>query len=319
MKRVFCLTVALCVVLTGCAGNATPTATSSTTDTTAVSTTDTTTEAAATTTTFATVGGSLSVVTTQPNNPDGFALTDDQVTALDALIASYDGAVAVGYYDITSGYQYTYNGEQSFVAASVMKAPFCRYVLGMAEQNGLDLSSIEMTYTEDMLLSGTGSIKNAEFGTVYTHEELVSLAIRKSDNIAFKMLRMAYSVDGFKQYARSIGITDIAGIKNVSSSNITAVNAITYMKDIYSYITGDTLHGKTLETHMRNTTYPLIRSKYPVVRKHGWMTGAYHDMAIIKAPRPYILVILSDHSKGSNEDKEMFRAISAAVEAVSGN
>ncbi len=318
MKRVLCLTAALCVLLTGCIGDATPPITSSTTDTTTVSTTTTTTEAT-TTTASGTIGGGLSVVTTQPNNPDGFALTDEQIASLDALIASYEGAVAVGYYDITSGYQYTYNGEQSFVAASVMKAPFCRYVLGMAEQNGLDLSSCEMTYTEDMLLSGTGSIKDAEFGTVYTHEELVKLAIRKSDNIAFKMLRMAYSIEGFKQYAQSIGITDIAGIKNVSSSNITAVNAITYMKDIYSYITGDTLHGKTLETHMLNTTYPLIRSKYPVVRKHGWMKGAYHDMAIIKAPRPYILVILSDHSKGSDEDKEMFRTISEAVEAVSGN
>jgi len=319
MKRVLCLMAALCLLLTGCVGNTTPPTTSSTTDTTAFITTTTTTEATTTTTTITTVSGSLSVVTTQPNNPDGFALTDEQVATLDALIASYEGEVAVGYYDITSGYQYTYKGDTTFAAASLMKAPFCRYVLGMAEQNDIDLSSSEMTYTEDMLLSGTGSIKNAEFGTVYTHEELIKLCIRKSDNIAFKMLRQVYPPESFKQYARSIGITDIYGIKNVSSSNITAVNAITYMKDIYSYITSDTLYGQTLETHMRNTVYPMIRSKYPVVRKHGWMKGAYHDMAIIKAPRPYILVILSDHSEGADEDKAMFRTISEAVEAVSGN
>ncbi len=318
MKRVLCLTAALCLLMTGCADNTTTT-TTSTTDTTAVSTTTTTTtEATTTTTTISTVGGSLSVVTTQPNNPDGFALTSEQVATLDALISSYDGSVAVGYYDITSGYQYTYNGDQSFTAASLMKAPFCRYVLGMIEQNELDLLS-EMTYTEDMFTTGTGSIKDSEFGTVYTQEELIKLCIRKSDNIAFKMLRQAYPADGFKQYARSIGITDIYGIKNVSSSNITAANAITYMKDIYSYITSDSLYGKTLETHMRNTTYFIIRSKYPVVHKHGWMSGAYHDMAIIKAPRPYIIVILSDHSKGSTEDRDMFNAIAQAVEAVSGN
>lgn len=316
MKQIVCLAV-VCLLLTGCVGNTT-TATSTTTDTTTTSTT-TTTEVTTTTTTITTVGGSLSVVTTQPNNPDGFALTDEQITTLDALIASYDGEVAVGYYDITSGYQYTYKGDTTFVAASVMKAPFCRYVLGMAEQNGIDLSTSEMTYTEEMFTTGTGTIKNSEFGTVYTHEELIKLCIRKSDNIAFKMLRQAYPPEGFKQYARAIGITDIYGIKNVSSSNITAVNAITYMKDIYSYTTNDTLYGKTLETHMRNTVYPMIRSKYPVVRKHGWMNGAYHDMAIIKAPRPYILVILTDHDDGTDEDKAMFRTISEAVEAVSGN
>lgn len=318
MKRVLFLTAALCVLLTGCIGDEAPPATSSTTNTTTAPTTTTTTIAPTTTTTVTTVGGTLSVITTQPNNPDGFALTDEQIASLDTLIASYEGALAVGYYDITSGYQYAYNGELSFPAASVIKAPFCRYVLGMVEQNQLDLSS-ELTYTEEMLVGGTGSIKDAEFGTVYTQEELIKLCIRKSDNVAFKMLRQVYPVDGFKQYARSIGITDIYGIKNISSSNINAVNAIAYMKDIYSYITEDNQYGKTLELHMRSTVNPMIRSKYPVVRKYGWMEGAYHDMAIIKAPRPYILVILSDHDEGSDEDEEMFRAISTAVEAVSGN
>ncbi len=320
MKQVWFLTAVLCVLLTGCVGEVAPPVTSSATDTTTTSatTTATTAQPTTTTTTVTTVDGTLDVVTTRPNNSDGFALTDEQVATLDALIASYEGLLAVGYYDITSGYQYTYNGELTFDAASLIKAPFCRYVLGMAEQHELDLST-ELTYTEDMHVGGTGIIKNAEFGTVYTQEDLIKLCIRKSDNIAFKMLRQVYPATGFKQYARAIGITDIYGIKNISNSNITAVNAITYMKDIYSYITGDTPYGKALETHMRSTVNPMIRSKYPVVRKYGWMEGAYHDMAIIKAPRPYILVILSDHDEGSDEDEKMFRVISEAVEAVSGN
>lgn len=320
MKRLLFWAAALCLLLTGCGDNTAVSPPSDTTTTISTTTTaaTTTTEATTTTTAITAVSGSLSVVTTQPNAPDGFALTDEQVASLDTLIASYEGTVAVGYYDITSGYRYTFNGEHSFPAASVIKAPFCRYVLGMAEQNGLDLSA-EMTYTEDMYVGGTGTIKDAEFGTVYTQEELIKLAIRKSDNIAFKMLRQVYPATGFKQYAKAIGITDITGIKNISSSNINAVNAITYMQDIYSYITGDNQYGKTLETHMRSTVNPMIRSKYPVVRKYGWMEGAYHDMAIIKAPRPYILVILSDHDEGSDEDEEMFRVISEAVESVSGN
>ena len=318
MKRLILLTAVLGLLLVGCGNNtvATPTQTDTTVSTaTATTTTEIPTT---TTTTITTVGGTLGVATTKPNNPDGFALSSDQVTSLDTLISSYEGMVAVGYYDITSGYQYTYNGTHSFPAASVIKAPFCRYVLGMAEQNGLDLSTT-LTYTEDMYVGGTGSIKNDEFGSTYTQAELIKLAIRKSDNIAFKMLRQVYPTTGFKQYAKSIGITDIAGIKNVNSSNINAVNAITYMKDIYSYITGDNQYGKTLETHMRSTINPMIRSKYTVVRKYGWMDGAYHDMAIIKAPRPYILVILSDHSEGTKDDLEMFRVISEAVESVSGN
>ena len=320
MKYLLFLATTLCLLFTGCIGRTTssPPSHTTTSNTTNTTTTTTITEVTTTATTIPTVSGTLGVVTTQPNNPDSFALTDEQTTSLDELIAAYEGTLAVGYYDITSGYQYTYNGEHSFPAASVIKAPFCRYILGMAEQNELDLSA-ELTYTEDMYVKGTGIIKDAEFGTVYTQTELIQLCIRKSDNIAFKMLRQVYPATAFKQYAKSIGITDISGIKNISGSNINAVNAITYMKDIYSYITGDNQYGKTLETHMRSTINPMIRSKYPVVRKYGWMEGAYHDMAIIKAPRPYILVILSDHDEGSDEDEEMFRVISETVETLSGN
>lgn len=317
MKRfLFLVAPILCILLSSCVGKAPPPLSQNSTHISPPATSDTV--PPTTTTTLTTVGGTLNVTTTQPVAPDGFSLTTEQISMLDNLISSYDGTLSVAYYDITSGYQYSYNGAHKFPAASVIKAPFCRYVLGMAEQNELDLS-MEITYTEEMYVGGTGTIKDDEFGTTYTQLELIKRAIRQSDNIAFKILRQIYPSAGFKQYAKAIGIADSSGIKNINSSNINAADAITYMKDIYAYITGDNQYGKTLETHMLNTINPMICSKYPIIRKYGWMQGAYHDMAIIKAPRPYILVILSDHSEGSNKDKEMFRVISKAIESVSGN
>lgn len=316
MKRfLFLVAPILCILLSSCVGKAPPPLSQNSTHISPPATSDT---VPPTTTTLTTVGGTLNVTTTQPVAPDGFSLTTEQISMLDNLISSYEGTLSVAYYDITSGYQYSYNGAHKFPAASVIKAPFCRYVLGMAEQNELDLLT-EITYTQEMYVGGTGTIKDDEFGTTYTQQELVKRAIRQSDNIAFKILRQIYPSAGFKQYAKAIGITDINGIKNINSSNINAADAITYMKDIYAYITGNNQYGKVLESHMQNTINPMIRSKYPVIRKYGWMQGAYHDMAIIKAPRPYILVILSDHSEGSDKDKEMFRVISKAVESVSGN
>ena len=49
------------------------------------------------------------------------------------------------------------------------------------------------------------------------------------------------------------------------------------------------------------------------------MKGAYHDMAIVYAPYPYRLVILSDHDGGTKEDLRMFREISSLIERYSGN
>ena len=325
MKRFFALLLTMAVCLTGCVGTKAPTTTTtalaplSTSLTTVLPTTTTTAPAPTTSmTTITPVKGTLTVTPVPPPESDGFTLTDEQVKALDAQMAAYEGTFAVGYYDLTSGYTYLYNGTQSFPAASVIKAPYCRYVLELAEQRDLDLQAT-LTYHEGLLVGGTGSIQNAPFGTQYTHEQLIKLAIRQSDNVAFRMLRQVYPPAGFRQYAAAIGITDVAGIKNVSSSNLCAVDAITYMKDLYTYITGDNRYGKTLEEHMLRTINPMIRSKYPIVRKYGWMEGAYHDMAIIKAPRPYILVILSDRDEGGKEELQIFREISEAIEAVSGN
>ena len=191
------------------------------------------------------------------------------------------------------------------------------YVLQKAEQGETDLNET-MEYTEEFYTTGTGIIKKDPYGTVYTKKTLVEYALRYSDNIAFKMLRTAYPASGFKQYARSIGIRDIEGIKNVSSSNITADDALTYMKEIYTFISSGSEYAALMEDSMLRTVNPMIRASYPVVRKYGWASGAYHDMAIVQAPRPYILIILSDHDKGTKEDNEMFRTISQAIESVCG-
>ena len=327
MKRILAVFAVCCLCLTGCVnGVATPTqtATTTTTTTTAATTTTTTTESTTTTTTAQTefrmpFTGLYTATTTQPNASDGFALTAEQIASLDALIGSYEKEVSVGYYDVRSGYTYTYNADHVYMAASVIKAPFCRYVLGIAEELNLDLTQLTSTYTEKMFAPGTGIIQESEYGTVYTHKRLIELAMCESDNTAFKMLRTAYNTEQFKKFAESIGIENIAGIKNVSSSRLNITDALTYVKDLYAYVYGDTRYGKWLEELMLRTNYPMITSSYPVLRKYGWMDNAYHDMAIINAPRPYFVVILTDHDEGTAADLQMFRDISMAIEAVSGN
>lgn len=312
MKRSICfflVTALLCMLFSGCGdhGNTMNTTTAFTTiTTTAPSTTVTT-----TTTTIPTT------VPTFPGNEE-FRLTDSQVQELDTLISAYEGNVSVLYFDVGSGYQYQYNNTQKYVAASIIKAPFCLYVLQMAERGETDLEET-MEYTEDFYTTGTGIIKKEPYGTVYTKKTLVEYALRYSDNIAFKMLRTAYPPEGFREYAKTIGIQDVNGIKNVSSSNITADDALTYMKEIYKYLMTKSENAVFMEDNMLKTVNPLIRASYPIVRKYGWMKNAFHDIAIIQAPRPYILIILSNHGDGTKEDKKMFEVISKKVESFSGN
>ena len=122
MKRSICfflVTTLLCMLFSGCGdhGNTMNT-------TTTVFTTNATTAPSTTVTTTTTT---LTTVPTFPGSEE-FSLTDSQIQELDTLISSYEGNVSVLYFDVGSGYQYQYNNTQKYVAASIIKAPFCLYV-----------------------------------------------------------------------------------------------------------------------------------------------------------------------------------------------
>jgi len=49
-----------------------------------------------------------------------------------------------------------------------------------------------------------------------------------------------------------------------------------------------------LQYSMLNSDVPIIMSDYYVAQKYGHWQGAFHDAAIVYAPSPYILVILTN-------------------------
>lgn len=245
-----------------------------------------------------------------------FVFPEEGRAALDALLAGYEG-VSVFYQDIGSGATYEYRPLEKYPAASVVKAPYCLYVLDLASQGKADLNQM-FTYTEEWKREGTGKIKDMPFGTTLTLRDLIRYAIETSDNTAFAMIRSAYPVGGYRAYAERFSLTYPEDIRNGANSLLCARDAGAYIAAIDQFIRTNP-YGPELQSYMRRTINPMIRSSYPIARKYGWMKGAYHDMAIVYAPHPYRLVILSDHDGGTKEDLRMFREISELIERYSGN
>ena len=298
----------------------TSTTTTATTTSTTTATTTTTTTTAKTTTKKTTTTTKKVSPTTPPTpaepRPD-FAFTPQQVEALDELLGSYRKQVSVAFYDIESGYTYTYNAQQVYFVASIIKAPYCQYILELAQQGKTRLEDTVL-YTREFYATGTGKLKNTPIGKAYSISTLTEYAIRYSDNVALRMLKSRYHAAGFTAYAKSIGIQNISGIKDINNGNIHATDALTYAKAIYRFITNGSPEGQKLRTDMLNTTNPMIVSTYPVVRKYGWATASFHDMAIVEAPHPYLLVILSDHDDGTAKDFAMFKTISQTIQSYTG-
>lgn len=254
-------------------------------------------------------------VTTGQTRTFSWSAADEQ--RITALLQGYSGQVSLYYEDLESGYTYLYNADHSFFAASLMKAPFCMYILQLAAEGKCDLTQ-KITYTATFQSTGTGIIKNAAFGTEYTVQQLIEYAIRYSDNAALRMLRSVFPANDFKAYAASIGIKNTAAIGLITNSQITTKDAAVYMHAIYDFIQKDKTHGKMLYEYMTNTRNPMFYSSYPLVRKYGWADASFHEMAIVDAPHPYILILCTDHEDGTAGDFAMFRNVANNIEKLSG-
>ncbi len=268
-----------------------------------------------TTATKQTTTPSTAPTTIAKNRQFSWDTKDEQ--RITSMLQGYGGKVSLYYEDLESGYTYLYNAKQSYFAASLMKAPFCMYILQLAADGKCNLSQ-KITYTAAFQSTGTGIIKNAAFGTEYTIQQLIEYTIRYSDNAALRMLRSVFSVDGFKTFAASIGIKDTSAIGYITNSQITVNDAALYMRAIYDFIKTDSTYGKMLYEYMTHTRNPMFYSSYPLVRKYGWADASFHDMAIVDAPHPYILILCTDHEDGTAGDFAMFRNVANNIEKLSG-
>ncbi len=268
----------------------------------------TTTPSATTTTT---------VTTQQPDDPRaGFSFTEEQQQQLDNVLKSYGGNVAVWYEDLHSSYTYRYNTDHTFFAASIIKAPYCMYILQLASEGKCDLTQ-KIAFTKDIKSDGTGIVKEQPYGTEFTVQQLIEYAICDSDNAALRMLRTIYPAEDFRQFSSSIGIQNVNAISNITGANIDAADAATYMRAIYKFMQENETYGGMMHEYMTKTANPMFTSSYTLVRKYGWATDAFHDTAIVEAPYPYILVFLTDHAEGTATDFAMFRNLSKTVETFS--
>ncbi|MDF2927705.1 MAG: hypothetical protein K0R57_6619 [Paenibacillaceae bacterium] len=252
-----------------------------------------------------------------PPEPEPQSAASIDTAPLNQLLASYGEGVSVYYQDLASGFEYAYNGDERYFAASVIKAPYVLYVYTLAREGKADLDE-RLIYRSAHYAKGTGEIKNKLTGTAFSIRELLSYAIRYSDNIALRMLIDRYPVEGFAAYAAKWG-ADPEPIGNVTGADMTAREAGLYAEQIYHFIEQEAAGGLQLKKDLMSTRNPMIRSAYPIARKYGWANRSFHDMAIVYAPSPYILAVMSDHDSGSRADYAMFAEISEMMERFSLN
>jgi len=234
---------------------------------------------------------------------------------LDELLARHGNNLSVYFENLETGFVYRFNADLVYFSASVTKAMYALYLYQLAEDGAINLDSTHaFTYSDANW--GSGIIQRRyDFGATFTLRELLRLNISESDNVATLMLRRIHGLDGYKNFIAEIGGNpELVGCR-VMNSNLTANEAGLFAREIFAYFESGGRYSNEFMSHMFNNQFPFIVSDYPVASKTGWTSPiAWHDMAIIYAPSPFILVILSEREGWCDTDYADFAEISMAFQ-----
>ena len=203
--------------------------------------------------------------------------------ALDAALARHGNRVSVYFENLETGFVYQHNADRVFTAASVVKAPFSLYIYEKAERGETDLDSTRGGRPQ---------------------RELLRRNLMYSCNDGTHALRNIHGIAGYRQFVEDLGGNPGWVASQVLGSRMTVEEAGLFARAIFEYIESDGRYSEEFKAHLLDNQFPFITGlDYPVASKTGWVPPvAWHDMAIVYAPSPFILVIFSSRSGWSNAD-----------------
>ena len=224
--------------------------------------------------------------------------------------------LAYYYYDIDSGTEVMYNGEDVIYAASLIKVPVIYSVIRELEKDETPdgeeedekekdaVSRLDEKWYYDpltMYMEGSGSIAYMPCGTELTVRELFEYALLVSDNVAFEQIIRMFGTDAYHEMLDRLGIE--YGYRDFMDLSPRELGLILY--DLYGYFEEGSPYAMWMKKVMEDSLYRfIIPQHYPgvdVPHKYGWDTDAFHQMAIVFDTHPFVLVIMTDYEDGDGD------------------
>lgn len=239
---------------------------------------------------------------------NGYAALESK---LKKYISKYNCQFGIYFVDLESGSEFGINAEEEYFAASTFKIPLNLYVYDRIREGIIDADTT-LEYAEEDYEGGAGIIWSREsYGKTYTVRELLRLSIVYSDNVAVNMLLRYVGKENVKNYMREMGGIVVDDKKNLSCPRDMAL----YLKKVYELSeNGDPL-GKELVRNMVNTKFydrlpVLLPKNVKIAHKTGNLIGVVHDVGIVYAKRPYIIVVMTKNVKNERSANKAIANIS---------
>lgn len=233
------------------------------------------------------------------------------------IVTPRDRCMSIYFYDLETGYEMTVNSGVHYPVASVVKIPYCTMIYEKMTAGEID-PELLLTYEKRHYFHGTGLVNKGTYGDTYTVMQLLKLAITESDNTAYEMLKDLISWDDFMAYCQEAGYTHEQDLRS-RKQKLCLESAGASGRLLANFLRSESGFVDAYKHDLTHTKNKMITSTYTVYRKYGWTNFAFHDVAYIDAPHPYVLVILSNIEGEERPDYTLFANVSMLIERYSQN
>lgn len=228
-----------------------------------------------------------------------FKISDDLLNELYDIVNNYGAASSFYIVSLNDGMSIGYNVDRQFETASSIKAPYALYVYREIANGNIDPDR-KIIYEPKYYNSGTGVVKESEFGTPFTIRQLVYHSINDSDNVAHTMLHYNFGVNGYNQMLKNLGTEQLY----LSASNpwgfTSSRSAALIWQDAYNFSL-ESEEGITLMNIFCNAKYNYFKEIMPDIpsaSKTGFARRDALETGIVFDENPYIAIAIAN--KGGN-------------------
>ncbi len=218
----------------------------------------------------------------------------NKIEELNTYLHNY--RVSVKYQDLKTGFTYSYKADTAYYAASTIKVLDALYLYTKASSNEINLDDT-ITYTKDYREGESLELDKHEFGEEISLRDLIKYALVYSDNTAHRMLIKYIGFNELKNFGNSLGaVNTLIGGDNFGE--ISADDAIIYLKNIYDFIENNKELGQELQDNMTSALENMLKYeglKEKVGHKYGEYEEYFHDIGIVYDKNPYLVAILTTH------------------------
>lgn len=236
--------------------------------------------------------------------------------ALDpSTFAALDGEIAVA-------------ADEPRVAASVIKLAVLTCALDAVAAGALSLDERICVHEQD-IVGGSGDIQAKGAGVSYSVDELLCAMIAQSDNVAANLMIGRLGMDAVNDGCARLGLgatrlerlmmdteAQAAGRENYTSArDASKILELIAAGKIGSTELCERARGYLLQQRDNRGIAEGVTAGVQVAHKTGSLANAQHDAAIIYAPHPFVLTVLTQNLE-REQALELERTISAAISAA---